>query len=420
MLTENHMEECFRWYGPSDPVSLQYIIQAGATAVFTSLHHIPYGEVWPREEIRKRLDILSEAGLRWAAVESVPIHEDIKTRTGAYKRYIENYKTCIRNLAAEGVEVVIYNFMPVLDWVRTDLRHKLEDGTECLHFDPVRFAAFEIYLLKRKGAEKDYTADQLRKAEAFWNSLDEPARKDFEYSLIDVFPGCKMGYTAQDINKMLSAYQGIDKAKLKEHYKLFLQEIVPVAEEVGVRLAVHPDDPPFSIMGLPRIVSCEKDLEDILAMVDSPANGLCLCSGSLSPRAENDIPGIIGRLGSRINALHLRSTQRHEDGSFYEANHLEGSIDMYAIVKAVLIEQQKRKDDGRADWQLSFRPDHGHTMMDDLAKPPTPNPGYSCIGRMRGLAELRGLQLGIARSLQSQAARTEQAAEGLLTPCCSL
>jgi mannonate dehydratase len=395
----NLMEESFRWYGPEDPVTLKYILQTGATSVFTSLHHIPYGEAWTLEDIIERKSMIEAAGLKWAAVESVPVHEDIKTRTGRYQEYIENYKTSLMNLGKAGIEVVIYNFMPVLDWVRTDLRYTLKDGTECLYFDPVQFAAFEIYLLKRKGAEADYTPEQVQKAEVFFASLSEKEQKDFEVSLIDVFPGTKMGLSIEDVRAMLDRYKGIDRQGLKVHYKKFLQEVIPAAAKAGIRMAVHPDDPPWSIMGLPRIVSCEEDVKDLLEMVDHPSNGLCFCTGSYSPRADNNLPEMIKKYGHRINAAHLRSTQRNDDGSFYEANHLEGSVDMVAVVKALLEEQKLRQQSGRPDWQLAFRPDHGHTMLDDLDKPQADNPGYTAIGRLRGLAEIRGLQYALTRNL---------------------
>jgi mannonate dehydratase len=378
---------------------LQFIRQAGATGIYTSLHQIPYGEVWPLESIRERKKLVEDAGLRWVAVESVPVHEDIKTRSGDYLRYIENYQQTLKHLGAEGVDLVIYNFMPVLDWVRTDLAYKLEDGSECLYFDPVQFAAFEIYMLRRKGAEEDYTEAQLSAAKVFFDSLSETEKKAFEKSLIDVFPGCKMGLSIEDVRTMLDAYRDIDRKQLKENLRLFLNAVIPVAETAGVRMAVHPDDPPYSIMGLPRIVSCEEDVKDLLAMVDSPANGLCFCTGSYSPRPDNDLPGMIERYGHRIHCAHLRSTQRNPDGSFYEAEHLGGSVDMYQVVRALIEEMRKRKESGREDWQLPFRPDHGHTMLDDLGKPTLANPGYSAIGRLRGLAEIRGLQFGLVRSL---------------------
>jgi mannonate dehydratase len=376
-------------------VTLGHIRQTGATAVFTSLHQIPYGQPWPRQAIRQRKAEVEAAGLRWTAVESVPVHEGIKTNTGDVAALLENYRQTLRNLAAEGVTTVIYNFMPVLDWIRTDTRYRLPDGTECLRFDPARFAAFEIFALQRPGAEADYTADQLYRGGAWWESLDGAAREAFIQSIIDVFPGTKMGLTLDDIRGMLARYADIDAGVMKGNYARFLRAVVPTAEEVGVRLAVHPDDPPFPVLGLPRIVSTADDVADLLAMADAPANGLCFCTGSFSARPNNDLPGMANRFSPRIHAVHLRSTQRLPDGSFYEADHLAGSVNMPAVVSALLAEQDRRHAAGRADWRLAFRPDHGHTMLDDLNKVEGLTPGYSCIGRMRGLAELRGLMLGL-------------------------
>lgn len=392
------LEESFRWYGPADPVPLSYIRQAGATSVYNSLHEIPYGDLWPREGIRARKAMIEAAGLTWKAVESVPIHEDIRTRTGRCEEYLANYAQTIRNLGAEGVNVVIYNFMPVLDWVRTDFEYKLEDGSTCLHFNPVLFAAFEIHALKRPGAEADYTAEQLTKAAAFWNGMSETERDQFIRDRIEMLPGCKSGFTLEKIREMLAKYATIDRAQLKSNYKHFLEAVIPAAEEAGVLMAVHPDDPPRSILGLPRIVSCAQDLEDLYAMVPSRNNGVCFCTGSFSAGAQNDVPAMIRKYAHRIHAVHLRVTKRFADGSFYEDNHLEGSIDMVDAVQALLDEQKRRQEAGLADWQLSFRPDHGHRMMHELELPPVPNPGYSAIGRMRGLAEIRGLQLGLARA----------------------
>jgi len=392
------LQECFRWYGPADPVPLSYIRQAGATGVYTALHEIPYGEVWPREAIRERKAVLAAAGLEWKAVESVPIHEDIRTRSGRCEEYLANYAQTLRHLGAEGVSVVVYNFMPVLDWVRTDLEYKLEDGSTCLHFDPVKFGAFEIHALQRPGAENDYTPEQRAGADAFWRSLDAGGREAFIASLIEQLPGSKSGFTLEKIRAMLAKYAGIDRATLKANYKHFLKSVVPAAEEAGVRLAVHPDDPPRSILGLPRIVSCAEDLRDLLDAVPSRHNGLCFCTGSFSAGAHNDVPAMIRTFADRIHAVHLRVTKRFPDGCFYEDNHLEGSIDMADAVQALLDEQKRRQEADLPDWQLSFRPDHGHRMMNDLDLPPVPNPGYSAIGRMRGLAEIRGLQYGLARA----------------------
>ncbi len=389
------LEESFRWYGPPDPVTLADVRQTGATAVFTSLHQIPYGQPWPREAIRDRKATVEAAGLRWTAVESVPVHEDIKTGRGDLGTLFENYRQTLRHLAAEGVTTVVYNFMPVLDWIRTDTRHPLPDGTECLRYDPARFSAFEVLALQRPGAGADYTPDQLDRGARWWQGLDGPARQAFVQGIIDVFPGTKLGLTIDDVRRMLARYADVDAAAMKANYARFLQAVVPAAESAGVRLAVHPDDPPFPVLGLPRIVSTADDVADLLAMADSPANGLCFCTGSFSARPGNDLPAMARRFAPRIHAVHLRSTQRLPDGSFFEADHLAGSVDMPAVVTALLAEQDRRLAAGRADWQLAFRPDHGHTMLDDLPKAAGLTPGYSCIGRMRGLAELRGLMLGL-------------------------
>jgi mannonate dehydratase len=392
------MEEGFRWFGPADPVPLSFIRQAGASAIFSSLHQIPYGEAWSREAIRERKQIIEGAGLRWSVVESVPVHEDIKTGRGDLKRLFDNYNTSLRNLAAEGIHTVVYNFMPVLDWVRTDMRWVLPDGSTSMHYDPVRFAAFEIHALARVGAESDYTPDQLERAAAWWASLDTVARDAFVSSIIDVFPGVKWALSLDDIRVMLGRYNGVGAGGLRANLARFLEAVIPVAEEVGMRMAIHPDDPPFSVLGLPRIVSTTDDVRTILNMVESPANGLCFCTGSFSARADNDLAAMVREFAPRIHAAHLRSTQLLPDGSFYEADHLAGSVDMPAVVRNLLNEQDRRLAAGRTDWQITLRPDHGHTMMDDLPKPFGITPGYSCIGRMRGLSELRGLMLGLRYS----------------------
>ncbi len=392
------LEEGFRWFGPNDPVSLADILQTGATAVFTSLHQIPYGEVWSREAIRERKQMIEAAGLHWTAVESVPVHEDIKTGRGDLPTLFKNYTDTLRNLAAEGISTVIYNFMPVLDWVRTDMRWVLPDGSESMHYDPVRFAAFEIHALQRPDAEADYSPEQVAQAALWWQSLDTAARDTFIRTIIDVFPGVKWALTLDDIRAMLARYEAMGPAGLRENLARFLQAVIPVAEEVGVRMAIHPDDPPFSVLGLPRIVSQASDVEAIFQMVDSPANGLCFCTGSFSARPDNDLPAMVEKFAARIHAAHLRSTQRLPDGSFYEADHLGGSVNMPAVVRRLLDEQDRRRASGRNDSQIPLRPDHGHTMMDDLLKPAGITPGYSCIGRMRGLAELRGLMHGLRYS----------------------
>lgn len=389
------LEESFRWFGPKDPVPLSFIRQAGAEAVFTALHDIPYGEVWPVEAIRERKALLAACRLRWTAVESLPIHEDIKTGRGDFTRLINNYSESLKNLASEGIATVIYNFMPVLDWVRTELRQVLADGSECLLFNPVHFAAFELFAFQRPGAALDYDSEIRERASEWWASLDASGREAFIQMIIDVFPGVKLNLTLDDLRERLNRYGGIDADLLRVNFARFLQAVVPVAEQVGVRLAVHPDDPPFPLLGLPRIVSTASDLEKIFAMADSPANGLCFCTGSLGARPDNELSAMARQFAPRIHAVHLRSTQLEADGSFYEADHLRGSVNMPAVVRALLDEQDRRQSEGRPDFRLPFRPDHGHTMMDDLIKPPFPNPGYSCIGRMRGLAELRGLMVGL-------------------------
>lgn len=385
------LKGCFRWFGPNDPVSLDYIAQCGCSGIYTALHHIPYGGLWTREEIRKRIALLAQFNLEWVAAESVPVSEDIKTRGGDYERHLDNYAQSLENLGAEGVKVVIYNFMPVLDWVRTNMGYQMPDGTVSTYYDPALFAAFDVYMLQRPGAEADWTPEQLEKARRFLASLTDAGRIHFERSIVDVFPGVKLGLSLDDLRRMLGRYAGIDADRLREHLRLFLQHVLPAAERAGVRLAVHPDDPPYSILGLARIVSTEDDLRRVVGMVDSTSNGICYCTGSLSVRADNDLPGIVERLGRHIHATHLRSVHRLPDGSFYEASHLEGSVDMPAVVAALLRENARRQPDER----LSVRPDHGLRMLDDLKKPPLPVPGYDCIGRMRGLAELRGLQLGL-------------------------
>lgn len=389
------LEEGFRWFGPGDPVPLSHIRQTGATAIFNALHEVPYGECWTPVAIEQRKAAIEAAGLSWRVVESVPVHEDLKTATGDTARLLDNYCQTLRNLAAVGIETVVYNFMPVLDWVRTDMNWELPGGARCLRFNPIHFAAFELYALKRPGVDQDYSADQQASAAHWWKSLATDAREHFIQSIIDVFPGVKWGLSVDDIRRMLDRYQAIDANQLRSNLKRFLDTVIPVAEALGMRMAIHPDDPPFSVLGLPRIVSTADDIDAIYSMVDSPANGLCFCSGSFSARADNDLATMVKRFGPRIHAAHLRNTQRNEDGSFHEGGHLDGSADMPAIVHALLREQDRRQAKGRADWQIPFRPDHGHVMLDDLDKPVGITPGYPAIGRLRGLAEIRGLMHGL-------------------------
>lgn len=396
---KNLMEEGLRWFGPADSVTLGEIRQTGATAVYSALHDIPYGEAWPADAIARRQAEIAAAGLTWRVVESVPVSEAIKTRTGDFARQIANYVTTLERLGAAGIRVVVYNFMPVMDWVRTDLRHRLPDGREALRYDPVMFAAFDLFALERPGAEADWSAEQRAAARVCWDALGPVGREAFTRQTLDLFPGVRLGLTVADFRTMLARYAAMGPEQLRENLRQFLAVVVPAAERAGVRLAIHPDDPPFPVLGLPRIVSTEADLLAITRMVESAANGLCYCTGSLGVRADNDLPGIVRRLGGRVHAVHLRSVQREPGGAFHEAAHLEGSAGMPAVVQALLEEQAARRAAGRADWQLTLRPDHGHTMLDDFRRPAPTCPGYPLIGRLCGLAELRGLQAGLAHAL---------------------
>jgi len=384
------MKQTWRWFGPNDPVSLEYVKQAGATGVVSALHHVPHGDVWTVEEINKRKAEIEAAGLKWDVVESITVHESIKTRTGNYQEYIDKYKESIRNVAACGIPVITYNFMPVNDWTRTQLDYKMPDGSEALYFNWVDLAIFDIYILKRPNAEKSFPEKLVAKAKERFSTLNEKQLEDIAGVVMFGIPGEKK-ITVEWMRNALKAYDNIDRDTLRSNLSYFLNEICPVADECGVQLAIHPDDPPFDILGLPRIVNSIEDFEYILSSAPHKSNGICFCTGSLGANKDNNLPEMVKKLDDKIHFIHLRNVRSDEEGNFFEADHLDGNTDMYAVMKELLLIQKKHKT------AIPFRPDHGHQMLDDLGK--VNNPGYSAIGRLRGLAELRGLEEGIIRSL---------------------
>ncbi len=390
------MKESFRWYGPNDPVSLSDIKQAGATDIVSALHHIPNGKIWTVEEIQAHKNKIEAAGLKWTVVESIPVHEDIKQQKPTAREYIEHYKKSIQNLAQCGIHIICYNFMPVLDWTRTDLGKTMADGSKALALEMDALRAFDLFIAQRDQAHDDYDPKTISAAKAYFDQLDPKARETLTNSIIAGLPGAEEGYDLKQFNAQVAAYKNVTPDQLRGALISFLKEIIPTAEATNSFMCIHPDDPPFSLFGIPRIVSTAADLEALFHAVPSLHNGLTFCSGSFGVRPDNDLLTLFTTHAERIHFLHFRSTQRDAYGNFHEADHLDGDVDMYSLVKAALKEEKRRKDIGRADCQIPMRPDHGHQMLDDLRK--KTNPGYSAIGRLRGLAELRGLAFGIARS----------------------
>lgn len=392
------LEQTWRWFGPNDSILLKEIRQTGATGIVTALHHIPYGELWPADEIIARKKMIEDAGLRWSVVESVPVHEDIKRRNGNYKRCIENYKQTLRNLSECGIYTVCYNFMPVLDWSRTNLERKFPDGSISLEYNQKTFMAFELFILKRTGKEAKYTPEQIAWAKERYESMTDNEIDALKKVVLLSLPGSDDSFTLEQLNQGLDAYKGITRQILKENLILFIKEIIPVAEQSGIRLAIHPDDPPRPVLGLPRVVSTQEDLQDILNAYDSPANGITLCTGSLGAGCFNDCPLIAQTFAHRINFTHLRNVKRDDEGNFNEDYVFEGDVDIYKVMKILVLEEEKRKKEGRADWQIPLRPDHGNLMLGDTVR--KFYPGYSLYGRMKNLAELRGLEIAIRRGLK--------------------
>ncbi len=387
------MEQTMRWYGPKDPVSLMDIRQAGATGIVSALHHVPNGDVWSREEIKKRKDTIEVAGLTWSVVESVPVHENIKTRSGNYRQYIDNYKETLSNLAAEGIFTVCYNFMPILDWTRTALAWNLPNGAKALRFEKKEVVAFDLFMLKRKDAEKEYTPEEIQRANKFFENASKQELKRVQDNILKGLPGSEEGYTMEQFQAALDTYIGIGHMELELHLKLFLDDILPVAEKNSVKMAIHPDDPPFDVFGLPRVMSTANDMKRLISDNPSPNNGFTFCTGSYGVRADNNLPAMVKEFGDNIHFIHLRATRRDAEGNFFEDDHLTGDVPMEAVIYEILQVQQKRQ------ISIPMRPDHGHQMLDDISKPIV-NPGYTAIGRLKGLAEIRGVEAGLVWALK--------------------
>ena len=392
------MTQTWRWYGPNDPVSLLDVRQAGATGVVNALHHIPNGDIWSVKEIQKRKNEIEKAGLTWDVVESLPVHEKIKTRSADFEQIIENYKESMKNLAACGVYVICYNFMPILDWTRTRLDMPLENGSLALEYNASELRVFDLYILRREGAEQDYTIEEIEQAKNQFKNLEALDIQRISDNMLKGLPGSEEGYSMEEFKAMLDTYKGINADQLRSHLVQFLSEIIPLAEELGIRMCIHPDDPPFTLLGLPRVMSTQADYQFIFDQVPPMSNGITFCTGSLGVRADNDLPAIFDAFADRVHFLHLRSTKRDAEGNFYEADHLTGDVDMFEIITRVIKEQRRRVAENRQDASIPMRPDHGHQMLDDLVKQKI-NPGYSAIGRLKGLAELRGLEWGINKMI---------------------